>query len=462
MLHIDQLGSLQMSAQTLIGESVAVLGIKGSGKTNTAAVIIEELLPLLPMTIVDIEGEYWGLRERFDVLVVGKSPNVQVSVGVEQAAALARFSVEKSLSLILDVSEFDEDERTDFLLTYFESLWAAAFTARRPYQIVLEEAHEFIPQLQRTPLKKILTRFALRGRKRGVGLIIVSQRSAKIDKDVLTQAGVMFLHKVMHPTDIKVYQDMIPQKAADVEQMISRLTIGEAIVHYGSQVTTAQMRLRHTYHAGATPELGSQRAPRLRSTDVRLLEELKRLSPASTTTTNDLGVLRAENQRLATKVRELEAALKQANEKPAALKPVAGTPAALAPMSKPSQGNPLSSNHFAASKQQSRLNRFVDSLLALPSLDRQVIVFLSRLDQAMTVAQIARSLGWGFDSLYKNQPKKAISLGVLQRSGSGPETAYTSLLKAYLKREFPDLDARKTFDSVIARLEAKFQQSGGK
>lgn len=52
-LHIDILNKLQLQTQELVGRSVAVLGITGSGKTNTAAVLIEELfLSGLPLTIV--------------------------------------------------------------------------------------------------------------------------------------------------------------------------------------------------------------------------------------------------------------------------------------------------------------------------------------------------------------------------------------------------------------------------
>jgi DNA helicase HerA-like ATPase len=59
---------LELAVADLIGQRIAVLGISGSGKTNTVAVLAEELLLQLPMTIVDIEGEYFGLKEKFDLL----------------------------------------------------------------------------------------------------------------------------------------------------------------------------------------------------------------------------------------------------------------------------------------------------------------------------------------------------------------------------------------------------------
>ncbi len=153
-MDIDTEGMLHLDIASFVGKSTALLGITGSGKTNTAAVLIEELLSNgLPLTIV-------------------------------------------------------EEESYEFLSEYFTRLWEIAGKERKPYQIVLEEAHEFIPQGTTTPLKQMLTRIALRGRKRGLGMILMSQRSAKVEKDVLTQTSLLFLHKVVHPTDMRVYKDV--------------------------------------------------------------------------------------------------------------------------------------------------------------------------------------------------------------------------------------------------------------
>ena len=74
-----------ISADVFAGKCAAILGIRGSGKTNTAAVIIEELLSAgYPMAIVDIDGEYWGLKEEFDVITVGASSHVDFRVSSAQ------------------------------------------------------------------------------------------------------------------------------------------------------------------------------------------------------------------------------------------------------------------------------------------------------------------------------------------------------------------------------------------
>src|SRR5215472_7976603 len=106
VLSIDSSNTFELQTQTLVGRSIAVLGITGSGKTNTAAVLIEELLEAgLPLTIVDIEGEYWGLKERFEILVAGRSEHSELLIGPENAASLAEISLTRGISTILDLSE---------------------------------------------------------------------------------------------------------------------------------------------------------------------------------------------------------------------------------------------------------------------------------------------------------------------------------------------------------------------
>ena len=42
-MNVDIDGILQVTAENMIGQSVSVLGIKGSGKSNTAAVLLDLL-----------------------------------------------------------------------------------------------------------------------------------------------------------------------------------------------------------------------------------------------------------------------------------------------------------------------------------------------------------------------------------------------------------------------------------
>ena len=49
---------LDLELEDIIGQCIAILGIRGSGKSNTAGVIFEELLRNnYPLSIIDIDGD---------------------------------------------------------------------------------------------------------------------------------------------------------------------------------------------------------------------------------------------------------------------------------------------------------------------------------------------------------------------------------------------------------------------
>jgi len=274
---LDISRDLALNLEEIIGQCVAILGIRGSGKSNTAGVIFEELLRhRYPMSIVDIEGEYFGLKEKYEVLVVGKGEGVEIEIDADCAGEIAQVSMEENVPVVLDLSGFLSDERTDLLKAYLSSLWNLAGTLRRPYIIGIEEAHEFIPQGVKNELKEMIARIALRGRKRGLGGIIVSQRSAKVDKDVLSQAGMLFLHRVVHEVDMRVYGELLPWRKNEVKEIVNSLDTGDCIYVNGDRILPIYVRERETFHAGFTPSLESVKSPELRKVSESIIEAIEK------------------------------------------------------------------------------------------------------------------------------------------------------------------------------------------
>lgn len=256
-----------LTAEDFIGQSIAVLGIKGSGKSNTAAVLMEELLTAgVPILVVDIAGEYHTLRDKFDqVTVIGRSVETEVQLAITQSNVhqIATTAYKNGRSVILDVSGMPTEARDDILHAYFSETSRQSIHLRIPLVIFLEEAHNWMPQIGRSPLKDTLIAIATEGRKRGLSLIQIGQRSTRIAKDTLTQADVAFLHKVRHPTDMKVYMELIPRPPRWVKERINSLKSGEAVVLIRDRVLRCQMRLRHTRHVGSTPTMADIPAQQL-------------------------------------------------------------------------------------------------------------------------------------------------------------------------------------------------------
>lgn len=482
MLSIDSSNKFALQTQTLVGRSIAVLGITGSGKTNTAAVLIEELLSSgLPLTIVDIEGEYWGLKERFEVLVAGRSEHTELEISSENASKLAEMSLKRSISVILDLSDFTQEESYEFLLEYFKGLWAASSAAKQPYQIVLEEAHEFVPQGTRTPLKQILTRIALRGRKRGLGIILVSQRSAKVEKDVLTQASLLFLHRVMHPIDLRVYKDLIPLPPAQVEDMVRKLQAGEAIIVYNHEVNIVRIRIRNTFHVGSTPIWNNVAQPKLRKIDAGVLKELRALTVGAGRKASEDN----EQAKLAMRVKELEevVALKDveiqrlleqvdllsklsvslegfsnpipisnthmlnvdqavvgrviAGERPVEVEPEV-TKSASSHVSEP---RTVQHEVSLTPAEQRKLDSIIQRLRKLPRLQRSILRLLAEHEgTAMTVPMIASWLSLKENTIRSHPPYDLMKMRLVTRVRGRKGYKYISSISAYLRSEFPQVD----------------------
>ncbi|PSP68876.1 ATP-binding protein, partial [Halobacteriales archaeon QS_1_69_70] len=89
-----------------------VTGKSGSGKSNTGSVIAEGLLENnYNLLVVDPEGEYYGLKERFEILHVGNDDLCDVQVSPGHAEQLADIALEQNMPIILDVSDYlDGDE----------------------------------------------------------------------------------------------------------------------------------------------------------------------------------------------------------------------------------------------------------------------------------------------------------------------------------------------------------------
>ena len=116
-LLIDAHGRLRLTINDFLGKNITVLGLKGYGKSNTAAVLAEEFLEAgVPVCIIDIKGEYWGLKEKYKIFVVGRTVNVEpeaidARISAQSARQAAINSYTKAVSVILDVSGITLAER---------------------------------------------------------------------------------------------------------------------------------------------------------------------------------------------------------------------------------------------------------------------------------------------------------------------------------------------------------------
>ncbi len=121
-----------------------------------------------------------------------------------------------------------------------------------PMLMVVEEAHNYCPQQGKVASSQILRTIAAEGRKFGLGMAIISQRPAKIDKNVLSQCNTQFILKVTNPNDIKAVVDSVEGLTGGMADLIQHIPLGVAIVTGGgiSMPLFVEVRPRETRHGG--------------------------------------------------------------------------------------------------------------------------------------------------------------------------------------------------------------------
>ena len=253
-----------------------VTGKSGSGKSNSVSVIAEALLEHgLPLLVVDTDGEYYGLKSRYELLHVGAEADADVTVGVEHAEKLAELALLQNVPVILDISAYvEEAERNELVRRVLDQLFSLGKRARKPFPVFVEEIHEFLPQSGGVDdLGEMLITVAKRGRKRGIGICGMSQRPAAVDKDFITQCDWIVWHRLTWDNDRRVASQMLGAEAA---AGIDDLDTGEALVmtDWDDRVNRVRFRQKRTFDAGATPDLDDLDAGSYSPVRTELLAEL--------------------------------------------------------------------------------------------------------------------------------------------------------------------------------------------
>jgi uncharacterized protein len=124
-----------------------------------------------------------------------------------------------------------------------------------PFFLVVEEAHNFCPERNYGEAKssKIIRQIVAEGRKFGLGMAVVSQRPARIEKTVLSQCNTQVILKITNPNDLKAISNSVEGITHETEKEIRNLHIGKAmIVGVVDLPLFVEIRPRMTKHGGET------------------------------------------------------------------------------------------------------------------------------------------------------------------------------------------------------------------
>lgn len=271
--------------------SMAILAVRGAGKSNGAAVLAEEYTDLgIPWVAIDPKGDWWGIAKGPDdeaglpVVVFGgveREGCRHIPLTPGKGRVIAEMIFNENLSCVLDVSHMDDEDRSEFLAQFANRLFELHLSEPSARHIIIEEAHEVIPQNGgNREMIKAWTRFVTQGRQRGLGITLVSQRSANVHKNVLTQTGILFAMRTTSPQDCKVIEDWTKTHHISTELVgsLPSLDNGEAWViapHFLQGIERFTWRRRWTHDSGEAPGVVVRAARELSDDDIdRFASEL--------------------------------------------------------------------------------------------------------------------------------------------------------------------------------------------
>ncbi len=256
-----------------ITETFGIVAKRGSGKTHLGVVMIEEMAAAsLPFVAIDPLGVLWGLRASkegtgpgIDIVIFG-GRHGDIPIGLKSAAYVADFVIAKRRPVLLDLSEFGTEEREEFVATFLGRLYEQN---SEPLHVFIDEADLFAPQKNRgahKPMIRAMNDLVRRGRARGLGVTMITQRPAVIDKDILTQIEVLLVLRMTAPQDIDAIEGWVERNAR--AEILNPILASLPSLPRGSgylwspgwleRFERVSIRDRRTYDSSATPTM---RAP---------------------------------------------------------------------------------------------------------------------------------------------------------------------------------------------------------
>jgi hypothetical protein len=223
-------------------DRLLICGGTGSGKSNTAFVMVEALRSKgYPVVVIDHYSEF------------AEAPGLEVIRAADYAPLTLAAELDRlNASVAISMSGVD---KTRWVADFIRGALSVKRSA--PVMVVIDEAHNYAPQRDLAPPSRAwVNNLCAEGRKLGYGFCLISQRMAKLDKDSASQADTWIIHRHIVHADTQSLREFIGKNADG----LSTLPVGEAIVMQGGGFKRVQFPKAKLKTIGSTPTPKSVKA----------------------------------------------------------------------------------------------------------------------------------------------------------------------------------------------------------
>jgi len=209
----------------LISTRLLIQANSGGGKSWLIRRLLEQTHGKVQQIVLDLEGEFSTLREKYDYLLVGKDG--EIPANIQTAELLAIKLLKLNVSTIIDLSELKKHERIIFVKRFLDSLVDAPRELWHTCLVIVDEAHQFCPEGKMSESGSSVIDLMTRGRKRGFCGVIATQRIAKLHKDAAAECNNVLVGRTVIDIDRKRASNDLGFTSKEQELGLKKLDDGE-------------------------------------------------------------------------------------------------------------------------------------------------------------------------------------------------------------------------------------------
>ena len=215
------------------------LATKHWGLFSKQGTLLEDLIIPGQITVLDVSCyAYIPGSQNLRALVIGLVSQKLFAQRMEARKGEEYKSIYKETHLI----EQEEEERDPLI-------W-----------LVIDEAHEFLPNKGKTVATQPLITLLREGRQPGISLVLASQQPGKIHTDVITQSDIVISHRVTANVDTQALGAIMQSYMREgLDKQLNYLprVKGAALIFddINEKIYSMRVRPRYTWHGGSTPSI---------------------------------------------------------------------------------------------------------------------------------------------------------------------------------------------------------------
>ena len=208
-----------LDLEELLATRLLVQGNSGSGKSHLLRRLLEQSAPWVQQAVIDPEGDFVTLGERFGHLVI--DAEAQSEHGLQLAGERARMH---RVSTVLNLEGLDAEGQMRHAAAFLGGLFETGRDHWYPMLVVVDEAQLFAPAVAgevSDEARKLslgaMTNLMCRGRKRGLAGVIATQRLAKLAKNVAAEASNFLMGRTFLDIDMARAADLLGMERRQAE-----------------------------------------------------------------------------------------------------------------------------------------------------------------------------------------------------------------------------------------------------